>query len=113
MRNRQQSKIPARHHLQFPPRRHLPVFIPVPGQRHRRRHQSRRPHGLYQRQHTLANDPSAWQFTQAPSPAVARIDSIVRRVASRYQIDPKLVRAIIKLNPIMTPARFLPKEPWG
>ncbi len=54
-----------------------------------------------------------WDFTEAPSPALLRIDSIVRRVAKRYQIDPKLVRAIIQAESDYDPKAVSSKGAMG
>jgi len=55
----------------------------------------------------------AWQFTDAPSPSLLRIDSIVRRVAKRNQIDPKLVRAIIQAESDYDPRAVSSKGAMG
>jgi soluble lytic murein transglycosylase-like protein len=55
---------------------------------------------------------AVWGLTSSP-PAPAEINSIVRRVASRYQIDPKLVRAIIQAESDYNPGAVSSKGAMG
>jgi Transglycosylase SLT domain len=60
------------------------------------------------------SEPShAWEFTKASSPKLMQIESIVRRVASQYQIDPKLVRAIIRAESDFDPRAVSSKGAMG
>ncbi|MCL5006030.1 MAG: lytic transglycosylase domain-containing protein [Acidobacteria bacterium] len=60
------------------------------------------------------SEPShAWEFTDARPPSHTEIDSIVRRVANRYQIDPKLVRAVIQAESGYDPRAVSAKGAMG
>lgn len=52
-------------------------------------------------------------FAAAPSQEALRIDSIVRRVADRYRIDPKLVHAIIQTESDYDPTAVSSKGAMG
>ncbi len=112
MRNRQQSKIPAvitcsfllAGIFLFSSRSQGSDIAAVTNQSGRT---------VYINANTPSEQPSAWQFTEAPSPAVARIDSIVRKVAKRHQIDPKLVRAIIEAESDYDPSAVSSKGAMG
>ena len=54
-----------------------------------------------------------WGCAQTSSPALVEINSIVRRVASRYQIDPKLVHAIIQAESDYNPSAISSKGAMG
>jgi soluble lytic murein transglycosylase-like protein len=54
-----------------------------------------------------------WESADPLSPAPTQIDSIVRRVADRYQIDPKLVHAIIQTESDYDPTAVSSKGAMG
>lgn len=54
-----------------------------------------------------------WDLTKASDAGAAEINSIVRRVAGRYQIDPKLIRAIIQTESDYNPGAVSSKGAMG
>jgi soluble lytic murein transglycosylase-like protein len=60
-----------------------------------------------------ARGSEAWGVTQASSARSAKIDSIVRRVATQYRIDPKLIRAIIQTESDYDPSAVSSKGAMG
>jgi len=68
---------------------------------------------VYVNADTPSESTGPWEFTEPSSPALAKIDSIVRNVASRHQIDPKLVRAIIRAESDFDPRAVSSKGAMG
>ena len=60
-----------------------------------------------------AKQSDAWGLTETSTARSAEIDSIMRRVASRYGIDPELIRAIILTESDYNPGAVSPKGAMG
>ena len=68
---------------------------------------------IYMNTDNSAKQAAPWGFRDAQTSPPAQIDSIVQRVSDEYQVDPQLVRTIIRVESDYDPKAVSPKGAMG